>query len=72
MLQCQQHPFRAFCVTQIPDDWTQQVFFAQMMPCVIYYDVIHHPFPISSQYLRGGGLTALTPRDWCHIRETPG
>ena len=49
MLQCQQHLFRAFCVTaNIRDDRSQRVFFAQMTSCVVHYDVIYHPFPINS------------------------
>ena len=52
MLQCQQHLFRAFCVTaNIRDDRSQRVFFAQMTSCVVHYDVIYHPFPINSQCL---------------------
>ena len=52
MLQCQQHLFRAFCVTtNIWDDRSQRVFFAQMTSCAVHYDIIYHPFPINSQYL---------------------
>ena len=31
-------------------------FFAQMTSCAIRYDVIYHPFPINSQYLKMWGI----------------
>ena len=41
-------------------DQSQQAFFAQMMSYAVWYDVIYHPLPINSQYLKTcGGLTAL-------------
>ena len=46
MLQFQEHLFRA-------------VFFPNDVMCSGHYDVIYHPFPISSQYLKMWGLTAL-------------
>ena len=47
MLQFQQHLFRA-------------VFFTNDVMCHGHYDLIYHPFPIDSQYLKNfGGLTAL-------------
>ena len=46
--------------SQICDDRSQRVFFAQMTSCTMRYDVICHPFPIKSQYLKKWGeLTAL-------------
>ena len=49
MLQLKQHLFRAF------------FFLQKMTSCALYYDVIYHPLPINSQYLKkwgGGGVTA--------------
>ena len=42
MLQFQQHLFR--------------MFFAQMTPCFLHYDVIYYPFPVNSQYLKMYGV----------------
>ena len=56
MLQCYHHQFRAFCVIANSWRWTQQVFFAQMTPCAVRHDVIYHPFPINSQYLKTSGV----------------
>ena len=47
-----QHRFHVFCDSQIRDDESQRVFFAQMMSCVMRYDIIYQYFPISSQYLK--------------------
>ena len=49
MLQCQPHIFCAFVSSQIPDDWSRRVVFAQMMSCVVLYviyDIIYHPLSI--------------------------
>ena len=43
MLQFQQHLFCAF-------------FFSQMTSCFVHYDIIYHPFPINSQYLKTWGV----------------
>ena len=51
---------RVLCQHKFDDNQSQQVFFAQMMSCDVTYDVIYHPFPINSQYLRRGGLTAMS------------
>ena len=37
----------------------QQVFFAQMMSYTVQYDIIYHPFPINSQYLKTWGVDSL-------------
>ena len=37
-------------------DRSQQLFFAQMTSCAMRYDVIYHPFPINSQYLKMSGV----------------
>ena len=34
-------------------------FLSQMTSCAMHYDIIYHPFPINSQYLKTWGLTAL-------------
>ena len=47
MLQICQHIYRAFCVTAICDDLSQQVFFAQMTSCAVHYDIIYHPYQFS-------------------------
>ena len=39
MLEFQQHVFRAF-------------FFSQMTSPAVHYDVIYHPIPVNSQYLK--------------------
>ena len=56
MLQYQQHLFRTFCVTQIRGDQSERVSFAQMTSHAMLYDVIYHPFPINSQYLKMWGV----------------
>ena len=43
MLQFQQHLFHAF-------------FFTNDVMCHVHYDVIYHPFPINSQYLKTWGV----------------
>ena len=62
MLQCQ-HFFVPFWVSsQICDDSSQGEFFAQMMSCAVHYDhydIIYHPLPINSPYLKMWGVTAL-------------
>ena len=40
-LQCQKHLFRAFVLSQIRDDRSERVFFAQMTSCPVRYDVIY-------------------------------
>ena len=35
---------------------SQRVFFAQMTLRVMRYDVMYHPFPIKSQYLKTWGV----------------
>ena len=45
MLQFQQHLFHGFFVTNYI--------------IAVHYDIIYHPFPINSQYLKMWGLTAL-------------
>ena len=47
--------FARFVSSQICDDRSQRVFFAQMTSCTMRYDVICHPFPINSQYLKKWG-----------------
>ena len=48
------------CLCAICVDRNQRAFLAQMTSFVVRYDVIHHSFPISSQYLMTYvGLTAL-------------
>ena len=37
-------------------DRSQQLLFAQMTSCAMRYDVIYHPFPINSQYLKLWGV----------------
>ena len=32
------------------------IFFSQMTSCAVYYDIISHPFPINSQYLKMWGV----------------
>ena len=49
-VQCQQHLFALFASSQIRDDRSQQVFFAQMTLCAMRYDLNYHPW----------GLTALS------------
>ena len=45
-----------FVSPQIPDDRSQQIFFAQMTSCAAHYDIIYHPFPINSQSLKTRGV----------------
>ena len=45
MLQCQNIFFARFVSSQIRDDWSQGVFFAQLTSCAMRYDVIYHSFP---------------------------
>ena len=52
MLQCQQHLSGCFVSSQIRDDGSQRVFFAEMMSCALFHVIIYHLFPISSQYLK--------------------
>jgi len=40
----------SFVSLQIPDDWSQQVFYARILSSVVRYDLIYHLFPINSQY----------------------
>ena len=42
--------------SQICDNWSQKVFFAQMTSYTIHYDVIYPPFPINSWYLKTWGI----------------
>ena len=57
-----------FGVTNIRDNRNQHVFFAQMTPCTIHYDIIYHPFPINSQYFEDvGGWQPSSPREKWHI-----
>ena len=50
------------CATYV--DRSQRVFLAQMTSFVLWYDLIYHFFPISSQYLMMWGLTALLLGKW--------
>ena len=43
------------CLCAIYVDWNQQAFLAQVTSFVVWYDVIYHFFPISSQYLMTWG-----------------
>ena len=52
MLQCRQHLFARFVSSQIRDDRSQQIFFAQITSCAMRYDVIYHPLPVNFQYLK--------------------
>ena len=47
-----------FVLSQICDNWSEQVFFAQMMSCEVPYDIIYHPFPFNSQYLKTWGVNS--------------
>ena len=55
------------CINQ-----SQQAFYAQMASCAVHYDVIYHPLPINSQYLKtgegGGGVDSLKTIWYCVIR----
>ena len=44
--------FCAFCYCKFGDKGSQRVFFAQTISRDVTYDVIYHPFPINSQYLK--------------------
>ena len=44
------------CLCAIYVDRNQRAFLAQMMSFVVRYDVIHHSFPINSQYLMTCGV----------------
>ena len=48
--------FRVLCDHKFGDNRSQRVFFAQMTSCDVTYDVIYHPFPINSQYLKTWGV----------------
>ena len=48
--------FARFMSSQIRDDRSQWVFFTQMTSCAMRNDIIYHPFPISSQYLKTWGV----------------
>ena len=37
----------SFVSSQIPDDWSQQVFYARFMSFVVRYDLIYHPSSLS-------------------------
>ena len=54
--------FTHFVSSQIHDNWRQQVFFAQMMSWTLRYDVIDHPFPVNSQYLKMCGIHSPAQR----------
>ena len=47
-VQCQQHLFALFASSQIRDDRSQQVFFAQMTLCAMRYDLNYHPWGVDS------------------------
>ena len=51
MLQFQQHLFCPF-------------FSSQMTSGAVHYDVIYHPFPINSQYLKTWGVDSSANRQW--------
>ena len=60
-----------FRVANICDNRNQQVFFAQMTSCTMYYVVIYHPFPINSQYFEDvGGWQPSPPREKWHISSS--
>ena len=44
------------CLCAICVDRNQRAFLAQMTSFVVRYDVIHHSFPISSQYFMTWGV----------------
>ena len=48
--------FAHFVSLQIRDDRSQRVFLALMMSCAVHYDVIYHPSPFDSQYLKTWGV----------------
>ena len=48
-----------FVSLQIPDDWSQ-VCYARIMSFVERYDLIYHPFPVNSQYLKTLGVDSPT------------
>ena len=57
-----------FGVANIRDNRNQHVFFAQMTPFTVHYDIIYHPFPINSQYFEDvGGWQPSPPREKWHI-----
>ena len=49
MLQVKQHLFRAF-------------FFQKLTSCALHYDVIYHPIPINTQYLKTWRVDTLVCR----------
>ena len=50
----------SFVSWQIPDDWSQQVFYERIMSFVVRYDLIYQPFLINSQYLKTLGVDSPT------------
>ena len=58
------------CLCAIYVNRNQQVFLAQMMSFVLWYDVIYHFFPIKSQYLMTWGIDSpVIGRHCCHINS---
>ena len=47
-VQCQQHLFALFVSSQIRDDRSQQVFFAQMTLCAMRYDLNYRPWGVDN------------------------
>ena len=42
----------------IPTTSFSRIFFSQMTSCAVHYDIIYHPFPINSQYLKTCGVNS--------------
>ena len=53
MLQCQQHSFsRILCYRTFMATGVKKYFLHKMMSCAVPYDIIYHPFPFNSKYLK--------------------